>query len=195
MTAANKQKVAGLLLAAGGSSRLGRPKQLVRVDGESLIRRAARALIDSGAEPIVVVLGAEVEGCKVELADMPVAIRINEDWSEGMSTSIRCGIAAIREFGGATGVLISLCDQLQVTAAELRRLIETSQGMPGKIVAAEYSATLGVPAVFPSSYFDALEEITGDKGARGLIRNEEGKVVAVPIQVADYDLDTELDFP
>jgi molybdenum cofactor cytidylyltransferase len=185
--------IAGLLLAAGGSSRLGRPKQLVRIDGETLIRRSAASLIKAGAKPVVVVLGAEIDGCKAELAGLPVMIRNNENWREGMSTSIRCGIEAVRELGVSTGVLISLCDQLEVTASELRRLIETYQGMPGKIVAAQYSNTLGVPAVFPFTFFDQLKEITGDKGAKDIIRSENDKLVTVPIRAAEYDLDTELD--
>jgi molybdenum cofactor cytidylyltransferase len=187
--------IAGLLLAAGGSSRLGRPKQLVRIDGETLIRRSAASLIKAGAEPVIIVLGAEIDACKAELAGLPVMIRINENWREGMSTSIRCGIEAIRELGGSTGVLISLCDQLHVTATELRRLLTTSHEMPGRIIAAEYSGTLGVPAVFPSSYFDQLEEITGDKGAKEIIRNEIDSVVAVTIQAAEFDLDSEQDVP
>jgi molybdenum cofactor cytidylyltransferase len=196
MTGKGDCNIAGLLLAAGGSNRLGRPKQLVRVDGQTLIRRSAQCLIDAGADPIVVVLGAEVDSCTSEIADMPVTVIINENWREGMSTSIRSGIDAVRQFGNSLdGVLICLCDQLHVTSSELRSLITTARNTPGKIVAAEYAGTVGVPAVFPYSYFSALQNITGDRGAREIIRNEMESVVAIPIQGAQYDLDTSCDIP
>lgn len=182
--------IAGLLLAAGSSSRLGRPKQLVEFDGETLIRRAAQALIDSGCEPVIVVLGSEVEASKGALHGLDVRIAENADWQSGMSSSIREGMSRVI-LENVDGVLISVCDQPRVTAEHLQKLATRFAETHAAVTAAEYDNILGVPAIFSRELFDDLMQLCGDKGARELIR--EGAAVSVPMPEAAFDIDTEAD--
>src|SRR5439155_6210098 len=96
MTGNSEAKIGGLLLAAGGSSRLGRPKQLVEFEGKTLIRRATETLAASVCDPMVVVLGAEVDGCIEEIAGLAVDICINRGWHYGISSSIKAGLGMLQ---------------------------------------------------------------------------------------------------
>lgn len=183
-------QIAAILLAAGSSSRLGRPKQLVEFDGETLIRRAANALIDAGCEPVVVVLGSEIELSKKHLTGLDVRIAENAVWQTGMSSSIREGMSHVI-LENVDAVLISVCDQPNVRAEHLQKLITRSRETHAAVTAAEYNNILGVPAVFGRELFDDLMNLTGDKGARDLIR--EGAAVSVPIPEAALDIDTKSD--
>lgn len=182
--------IAGLLLAAGSSSRLGRPKQLIEFDGETLIRRAANALINAGCEPVIVVLGSEVELSKQQLNGLNVRIAENAAWQTGMSSSIREGMSHVI-LENVDGVLISVCDQPQVTAGHLQTLATRFAETHAAVTAAEYDNILGVPAVFSRELFDDLMNLTGDKGARDLIRNHPAVSVSMP--EAAFDIDTEAD--
>src|SRR6476661_1956002 len=101
-----------LLLAAGGSSRLGEPKQLIKYEGKSLLRRAADCALAAGCNETIVVLGAAAEACTRELEGLPVRVVINEAWERGMSSSIGAGMSALEQIQpAAEAVLITLCDQ------------------------------------------------------------------------------------
>lgn len=178
-------RVAGLLLAAGGSKRLGRPKQLVEFEGRTLIKRAAEALIEGGCSPVVVVLGAEINASTAELAGLAVEIAINDDWQSGMSSSIRVGMRSLVD---ADAVLISLVDQPLLTGEKLRLLNDTFKNTEHDIVAAEYNGVAGVPAVFSAKLFPALAALEGDKGAREVIRNSPN-ALAIPLPEAATDVD------
>ena len=182
---ASDVKIAGLLLAAGGSSRLGRPKQLVEMEGKTLIRRSAEALIEAGCSPLVVVLGAEVEGSVAELAGLDFEIVVNDEWNSGMSSSIRVGLPAIN---AAHAVLISLVDQPFVTGEKLQLLMDAFKGNSPDIVTAEYNGIAGVPAIFSSKLFPALSTLKGDKGAREIIRNSPN-ALTIPLPEAATDVD------
>ena len=128
MTENSKAKIGGLLLAAGGSSRLGQPKQLLQFEGKTLIRRAAETLVISQCDPIVVVLGAEIEGFNSEIADLRVDICINENWQTGMSSSIISGLGSLLEIEPELdAVVITLCDQPYVNSADIDILITAFQ--------------------------------------------------------------------
>lgn len=182
----SEPRVAGLLLAAGGSTRLGRPKQLVEFEGKTLIRRAAEAIIDAGCSPVIVVLGAEIEGSTVELKSLDVGIAINEIWKTGMSSSIRVGMQSLSD---ADAVLISLVDQPLIDGHGLRQLIAAFQASRAPIVAAKYNDVSGVPALFSSQIFEDLKKLDGAKGARSVIRNAM-HVVTVDLPGAAVDIDT-----
>lgn len=190
MTEDKRQKIGGLLLAAGGSSRLGSPKQLLEFQGTSLIRRAAETLVCSACDPVIAVIGAEQDSTRTEIADLSILIRVNEDWRTGMSSSIRAGLADLLMIApDLAAIVISLCDQPQITSGMIDRLIETFTESNSPIVAAEYSDVVGVPALFSHEMFDELSQLEGDKGARGLIRSAEN-VVTVPMPEAAFDIDT-----
>lgn len=193
MTANNELKIGGILLAAGGSSRLGRPKQLVEFQGKTLIRRTAETLVHSRCDPIVVVLGSEIDGSTAELAGLPVNICINTDWQAGMSSSIVSGLNSLLAIEPELdAVLIALCDQPHVTSADIDKLITAFDVARPPIVAARYGETTGVPALFSSELYPALPKLTGDKGAKGLIKNS-SDIVMVDIGVAALDIDVEND--
>ena len=190
MTENKEPKIAGLLLAAGGSSRLGRPKQLVEFEGKTLIRRAVEALTEAGCNPVVVVLGGEIDGSRKALESLSVEILENQDWRDGMSSSVRIGISLLRGWD-VDAVLISLCDQPHIGSDDLRKLIDAFSETASSIVAAQYDGILGVPALFSQELFDDLASLTGDSGARDLIRSRGS--FAVPLPEASFDVDTRED--
>ena len=191
MTGNNGVRVGGLLLAAGGSSRLGTPKQLVIFQGKTLLRRAAETLIESECEPVVVVLGAEVEISSTELSGLPVKVCVNENWRTGMSSSIKTGLNALLNIEpDLDAVMITLCDQPDVTAENINAFVAEFRGSRTQIVAAEYENIAGVPALFSSGLFGKLLDLTGDKGARDLIRQSSEGVVKLPLKVAAIDIDS-----
>ena len=194
MTESSDLRIAGLLLAAGGSKRLGRPKQLVEFEGETLVRRAAGALIGAGCSSIVVVLGSEIEGSVKALDELGVDIVFNDAWESGMGSSIACGVRSIMSAARhVDAVLISLCDQPLVTAEKLRPFIETFSHLKAGIVAAEYDGVAGVPALFSASYFPQLASLNGEKGAREVIRNSPDAVsIALPEAAIDIDREQDL---
>jgi molybdenum cofactor cytidylyltransferase len=182
---------AAIVLAAGASTRLGQPKQLVLFKGKSLLRRTAEAAIASGAWPVVVVLGRDAEALSPELAGLAVAAVANSQWQEGMGSSLRCGVEALqRRSRATTAVLLMVCDQPRISAAHLEGMW-TRYAATGKVVAARHGDRPGVPAIFPAKYLPDLAQSAGDEGARNLLGGlvtEEIELVALP--EAGFDLDT-----
>jgi molybdenum cofactor cytidylyltransferase len=162
--------IGAVVLAAGGSSRLGKPKQLLRFGKSSLLRRSAEAALEAGCRPVVVVLGAESGRVGPEVEDLPVTVVVNERWREGMAASILAGVEALRcEEPGAEALLLLVCDQPHLSAELLRRLCAAFDGREGRRVACEYGGTVGVPALFHRSLFDRLAGLRGDRGAKSLL--------------------------
>jgi len=169
------------ILAAGASTRLGRRKQLVELDGEPLVRRAARLACASSCARVAVVLGAFIDDIRPALDGLPVDILGNADWREGMASSIR---VAVRWATGASGLVLALCDQPALTTAHLDALIAA-----GGLVGSAYASTVGVPAHFPADTFAQLALLTGDRGARDLLATAR----SIPFPDGDRDVDTEAD--
>lgn len=189
MTANNPPKIGGILLAAGGSTRFGSPKQLAIYQGKSLIRRAAETLLNSGCDPNVAVLGAEIEGSAKQLEDLPIIICVNENWQSGMSSSIKAGLEHLLPLEpDLDAVLITLCDQPHVTFESLALLLAEFQSISIPIIAAKYNETIGVPAVFSRELFGQLLHLEGDKGARSLIRSRTD-LDTIEIDAAAIDID------
>lgn len=179
------------MLAAGASTRLGQPKQLVRWDGKSLLRRAAEAAVGSGASPVVVVLGRDAASFLPELADLAVMPVTNPDWRKGMGSSLCCGVAALQktEAPQAVAVLLMVCDQPRIGAAHLKKLWDR-HAATGKVIAVRYGDHSGVPAIFPAKYMPDLARITGDQGARSLLKTlKQPEIDLVDLPEAAFDLD------
>lgn len=190
MTANNDAKIGGLLLAAGGSSRLGQPKQLVRVEGKTLIRRSAEMLAASICDPVTAVLGAEIEESRRELAGLDISVCTNASWNVGISSSIKSGLRhLLRLEPDLDAVLIALCDQPYVTSGDIDRLAVEFRLGNASIVASAYDRVAGVPAVFATEMFDSLFALEGDEGARYLIRRSDN-VSTVDVDGAAFDIDT-----
>jgi len=158
---------AAVLLAAGASLRLGRPKQLLELNGESLVRRSARLCLEAGFDPVVVVLGCSAEEMAPALAGLAVSCLVNNDWPQGMASSIGVGVASLPE--EASGVLLLPCDQPALSPELLREFGRLHGADPDAILASEYGGGAGVPALFPRRRFAELQGLRGDRGAKGLL--------------------------
>ncbi len=190
MTANKDAKIGGLLLAAGGSSRLGQPKQLVRFDGKTLIRRAGEMLAESVCNPVAIVLGAEIDESRRELEGLEISVCTNAEWNVGISSSIGSGLSHLLDLEpDLDAVLIALCDQPYVTTNDIDLLTAEFQRGEASIVASAYDGVVGVPAVFGKELFDSLFELTGDQGARYLVRRSDN-VATVEVGQATFDVDT-----
>ena len=185
-------KVGAVVLAAGGSSRFGRPKQLLTLDGESLVKHAARAALDVGADPVIVVLGADRELIEPALAGLPVEIVINQEWQRGLASSLTFGIRALLQAADCDGVVVTLADQPLVDAPALQRLISAFDS-GHRLVAASYEGTIGVPALFGREYLAELLHLTGDTGAGSWLRIRSSEVTPVPLASGALDIDTPAD--
>lgn len=183
-----------ILLAAGASMRMGEPKQLLPFQGASLLRRQAQTALGA-SDAAVVVLGANAEIIKNEIADLPVQIAENADWQTGMSGSISCGLKTL--LAGETkleAVIITVCDQPLVDEHLLGKLVEKFRETAALIVACEYEATRGVPALFSRALFAELLALDETGGAKQIIKKYESQTAAVPFPGGAFDVDTKSDY-
>jgi molybdenum cofactor cytidylyltransferase len=186
-----KAHVAAIVLAAGASRRLGRPKQLLLHAGETLLERAIRLAGEAGASPVIAVLGANLEIICASVSLGPAILSINDQWQSGISTSIHTGLKTLDGVGpGVAGVLILACDQPRLTADHLRALMVAFAAQPEPSIAASaYADVLGIPAVFPRLAFPELGALRGDKGARALLAKPPCAVISLPLKGGEVDID------
>lgn len=181
-----------LLLAAGESRRLGRPKQLESQEGETFLKRTVKLGLSLNPQELVVVLGAYAEECLKETQSLPVRALVHERWQEGMGSSLAFGVQSIQVLGApplSQGVLILLVDQWKLTTENLTPLMAAIAENPEKRVASSYDETVGVPAYFPRSWWGCLSQLQGDQGAKGLLRQELESLIVVSLQEAAQDWD------
>jgi molybdenum cofactor cytidylyltransferase len=181
--------IAGVVLAAGASTRFGSLKQNHRVDGQTMLERTVDLLAEAGCAPILVVTGAESDAIQTGWGCDDVRLVHNPDWSDGMGRSIAVGVNAARDSTDTvSAVLISVCDQPQLDAAVLRRLIDRFRAGPERVIGCEYGGCRGVPAIFGESWFDRLCRLKGGEGARRLLRDP-GESGAIPWPAGAFDID------
>jgi molybdenum cofactor cytidylyltransferase len=189
-----RARVAGVVLAAGGSTRLGRPKQLLPFRGEPLVRRAARQAL-AVCDAVHVVVGADGERVARALDGPGLDVVVNRAWQEGMGGSIATGVrAAIAAVPAVDGLLLLLADQPLVDAGHLGALRARFSSTEGAALAASYGDVVGVPAVFDVGLAAALTVLRADEGARHLLRTLGSRLVAVALPEAAVDVDVEADY-
>ncbi|MCB9234629.1 MAG: nucleotidyltransferase family protein [Bacteroidia bacterium] len=187
-------QTAVLLLAAGGSQRMGSPKQLLKYQGNELIRLAVEALLDCEKINLITVLGAHFEEISPSIQNYPTQILRNPNWQAGLSSSIRLGLDWIlQNLPETQQILITLADQPLIKSTHYQQILQKATEFPEKIVAAHYLEQPGVPVLFPQKYFGLLQQLKGDQGAGKVIRQMENELVWVEIPEAATDWDSPAD--
>jgi len=180
-----------MILAAGGSRRLGQPKQLLTYERETLLNRAIRIVSETGVMPVLVVLGAQFETIRASIQSSTVIAVHNDRWRQGMGRSVDAGMRALGVCAPeADGVLLMGCDQPRLTADHLRALMNAFVSYGSSAIAASsYAGINGVPAVFPRESFADLRALRGDRGARSVIERASFPIVPVEFEGGEVDID------
>jgi molybdenum cofactor cytidylyltransferase len=186
-------EIIAMVLAAGQAKRMGRIKQLLQHQGRTLLQKVVDNILPLDI-PIMVVLGAYHNQISESVDSTQLSTVINHNWEQGIGSSISTGLKAAKtQYGEPKAVLIALADQPDITVNHFRALIRkgtTSQ----KMVATRYGNTLGVPAYFPSQYFNYLTALKGDQGAKQLFLSKPGQLEEIVFEPAAIDIDTEQDW-
>ena len=184
-----------ILLAAGASSRLGKPKQLLTYNNKTLLQHSLQIAIATEIEPIVTVLGANSGLLRESLENQKGLTIINEGCGEGMASSIRCGMEALLKTAPALdGIIIMVCDQPFVTSKLLTDLVKKHQLTRKPIIASSYNSNLGTPALFDTTIFAHLRSLKGDSGAKKMMQANPDWVASVDFPFGEFDIDTNADY-
>ncbi len=184
-----------IILAAGESRRLGRPKQLLSYKDSSLLQRSIDMTKRTYCEPKFLILGAYADKIKKEINSEGIEIIINSDWKEGIASSIRTGLSTIIEnHPSVEHVLFLLSDQPYLTADHLEELIAKHQDDQFCITGSKYANQIGVPVIFSYHYFEELLSLRGDQGAKKIIIQHPESTQGVPFKSGEIDIDTEEDY-
>lgn len=186
------EQVAGIVLAAGGSLRFGRPKALLDWHGQPFIRQVVQKALDAGLSPVVVVVGAVVEPIMQALQGLPVIFAVNEHWQLGQSESIRAGLQRLPAQTGAA--IFLLTDQPQVSVVLLEGLVEAHRRSLSPIIAPRVEGQRTNPVLFDRQTFDDLRAIHGDVGGRALFSTYPVSWFDWPDRSLLMDVDTEADY-
>ena len=187
----DKPSIAIIVLAAGASTRLGTPKQLLKYNGITLLRRTVETVLLSKAESIHVVFGFEAEKMQLEIAGLPVDVIINPNWQRGISTSIQSGIQSLEP--NIDAAIIVLCDQLKLSTDILNKLIDTYASTRAPIITCKYAGTVGVPAMFDYRIFPELLTLESDLGAKKIIERHTKERIEIDFLGGEIDIDTNAD--
>jgi len=181
-----------VLLAAGESRRYGDIKQLVEIDGQPMVRRVARTVLDQGV-PVIVVTGAHAERVEAVLDDLPLQIIRHAGWQDGMGSSLAAGIRGVEaSFPQASAALLCLADQPLIGAALFQTMLRRHGEAPERLLVTEQDGTSGPPVLFPRDCFAALAMLSGPHGAHALIKREAARVERFGV-VNGGDVDTPQD--
>lgn len=184
--------IAILILAAGGSTRMRLPKQLLPFKRRSLLQLTIDEAAASKAQSVYVILGASAELIQKSLRSSKAQILLNQNWPEGMSSSIRTAINALPD--SVDAAIISLCDQPLLTSAIFDKLIDTHSTLQKPIVACEYEGSVLPPVLFSRKCFSHLKSLQGDAGAKSVVLHHQDDVARVSFADGSIDLDTPEDY-
>jgi molybdenum cofactor cytidylyltransferase len=184
-------KIGVVILAAGSSSRLGYAKQLVEFKGRSLLQHAIDVSEVMGFDTKVLVLGARKEKIEIKIDLKGFEVLMNENWEEGMASSIREGVLRSQELeNDLDHILILLSDQPFVSKERIEELIQVQLDNNSQATYSEYARDIGVPAIFSAEVFYDLKELKGDQGAKKLIHDQNLDFEIVKFEMGNFDVDT-----
>lgn len=184
-----------VILAAGASIRLGKPKQLLQYHGKSLLQNAIDTAINSNADTVTVVLGANSDNILMKIDRSGINILVNKEWEEGMASSVRNGLNELLFISPSTdAVIIMVCDQPHVSPALINDLINKQKQTGKSIVTCDYGEVIGPPVLFHRSLFNELMQLTGDAGARKIIQKHNEEVTTVLFTKGKIDIDSIEDY-
>lgn len=183
-----------VILAAGQSSRLGQPKQLLPFKGKSLLLHMIETA-GNVSENVFVITGADNSRVESNIKNSNAKIVFNEEWEEGMASSIRCGLSVVKDdLRDLKSVIFMVCDQPFVTTNLLKNLIKENELTGKSIVASAYSEIAGTPVLFDQSVFHELMDLKGDIGARKIITKNHDRLATVDFPLGNVDMDTADDY-
>lgn len=184
-----------IILAAGASNRFGKPKQLLSYKNKTMLQYLIDEAKNTTAASVIVVLGANTEKIQTKLPIEKIHIVINENWKEGMSSSIHCGINELQKIDpDVDAAIIMVCDQPFVTTELLNQLTHTHKETKKQIVTCGYDNTTGPPVLFHKSLFSELLQLKGDVGARKIVEQNPDEVAIVSFPKGNIDIDTVADY-
>ncbi|MCK8480464.1 nucleotidyltransferase family protein [Psychroserpens algicola] len=185
-------RIATLILSAGKSTRMGTAKQILKVGDTTLLGRSIEQALQSKANSVFCLLGSNYKVIRDTIKSYDVTPIINTNYNKGLSTSIYAGIDHIKD-KNFDAVLILLGDQPKVDADFINVLIDSFETSPNQISASGYSGSIGVPAIFPKTYYTQLQDLKGDKGAKELLNKSYTKVIPISNDQL-IDIDTKEDY-
>jgi molybdenum cofactor cytidylyltransferase len=184
-----------VILAAGASTRLGKPKQLLLHNGKTLLNHAVEQAINSNADAVVVILGKDADIFKKEFDEKKVHVVSNIEWKEGMGSSARLGLETLLEHKPyIDAIIFMVCDQPHINSSILNELIATQQKTTKQIITCDYGESIGPPALFHRKYFPELMKMQGDTGARNIIQQNMNDVATILFPEGKIDIDTAEDY-
>ena len=187
--------VGAVILAAGASSRMGRPKQALEFHGQSLLRRSVLAALEAGCRPVVVVTGAHCAASREQLRGLGVREVENDRWASGLGSSVAAGVRALVDDGaGVSAAVLMACDQPFVSASVVAGLVAAHRSTSKLIVASRYGGGYGVPALFGRALFEELAELGAGGGAKAVINRHTADAHFIEFTFGEVDVDTPEDF-
>jgi molybdenum cofactor cytidylyltransferase len=183
-----------IILAAGESCRFGQPKQNLVFQNQTLLERAIATGLASNCKPVTVVLGANSDLINLKIRHEDLKLIHNPNWVEGMASSIRIAINEIENNDLVSSAIIMLCDQPFVTSVLIEDLQQKQIETGKPIVACSYQNTVGVPVLFDRSIFGELHALTGNEGAKKIIKKHQQDVETIPFEKGSIDIDTPGDY-
>jgi len=184
-----------IILAAGNSSRMGTPKQLLDYKGKTLLQTVIDEALTANNTPLTVVLGANAEEILAKHQNNQVNFVINKDWESGMASGIVAGLSSVIEKNDKTqSIIIAVADQVFIKMSTFNNLIEKHHKTGKNMIASGYAGTIGTPVLFGKVYFDALLSLKGTEGAKKLLKQYPQDVETVVFEGGETDIDTETDY-
>ncbi|WP_268033935.1 nucleotidyltransferase family protein [Algoriphagus sp. PAP.12] len=187
-------KTGVLILAAGSSSRLGKPKQLLKFQDETLLEKTIKSAQEAILGPVIVVLGCQSDLIKDSLKIDGIKWIVNQKWESGMASSLQVGLNFLIENESPDQVILLLSDQPYVSPELIHQLITEKENSVKGIAASSYADTIGVPAIIEKKYFSELLNLKGDQGAKKVIKHHLDDLIQIPFEKGKIDIDTQADW-